>query len=154
MAGAFLLLALARSVPRPTRPVPPPNRPPLAGSPTSPGDTGIGPSSDGTGTLSAGTSAGGNPEGDDLIGPGLRADMDAVVGAWEELRPAMPRPNSWQARATANIVANLLVDAAHQDRMWTGKPSDATRPQSQVRAFLEEHARTRAHDAPAPRNSP
>ncbi len=89
-----------------------------------------------------------------LIGPGLRNDLDALVVSWDQLRSAMPRPDPWQARVTASLVANLLEDAAYQDAMWLGRDPDPEHAREQIESYYSERRVETVPRIPAAEISP
>ena len=136
-SGIFLVLAILRW-PAPRVPLPPPRTPRIdAPFPARVQGTGV------AGAPAEAPAGGDAPPRDSgpsdaaLIGPGLRHDMEAVTLVWDELRASLPKTTRWEARATASVLANLLLDAAHQDAMWRGEAPDGERAHDQAVGHLE-----------------
>ena len=148
-SATFLLLALLRW-PHSIAPTPPPatTRPAVVGPRFPAGTDSVRspPDDDPDGVLAPFRSL---PTGAPLIGPGLRNDLDALVGSWDQLQSGMPRPDPWQARVTASLVANLLEDAAYQDALWLGRDPDPEQAREQITSyFSERRAATVPHVVP------
>ncbi|KAB2675624.1 MAG: hypothetical protein DVB31_00310 [Verrucomicrobia bacterium] len=76
--------------------------------------------------------------------------MESVSLVWDELKATAPRLNAWESRVTASVLANLLLDAAHQDALWRGRMPDAATAREQSLGFLEESGRARPRQGPTP----
>ncbi len=149
-SGIFLLLAIARW-PRAHVPVGPHAGPGTANHHAMPApglvrDDVLAPGLDLTDTPAPPPDSAPEP----VLGPGLRGDMESVSLVWDELKATAPRLNPWEARVTASVLANLLLDAAHQDALWRGRIPDAATAREQSLGFLEESGRLRLRQGPTP----